>query len=52
MEKFGKSQPVKRVEDQRFLTGTGRYVDDIAPDGALHAVYLRSPAARDSPATD
>ncbi|WP_428928422.1 xanthine dehydrogenase family protein molybdopterin-binding subunit [Marinibacterium sp. SX1] len=45
MEKFGKSQPVKRVEDQRFLTGTGRYVDDIAPDGALHAVYLRSPAA-------
>ena len=30
MEKFGKSQPVKRVEDVRFLTGQGRYVDDIA----------------------
>jgi carbon-monoxide dehydrogenase large subunit len=35
MEKFGKSQPVKRFEDTRFLTGHGRYVDDIAPEGAL-----------------
>ncbi|MCF7701209.1 xanthine dehydrogenase family protein molybdopterin-binding subunit [Loktanella sp. M215] len=42
MEKFGKSQPVTRVEDQRFLTGQGRYVDDIAPDGALFAVFVRS----------
>ncbi|MEL7212981.1 MAG: xanthine dehydrogenase family protein molybdopterin-binding subunit [Pseudomonadota bacterium] len=45
MEKFGKSQPVKRVEDVRFLTGAGRYVDDIAPDGALHGFVLRSPLA-------
>jgi len=45
MEKFGKSQPVKRVEDTRFLTGRGRYVDDIAPDTALHAVVLRSQMA-------
>jgi carbon-monoxide dehydrogenase large subunit len=45
MEKFGKSQPVVRVEDQRFLTGQGRYVDDIAPDGALYAHVLRSPVA-------
>jgi carbon-monoxide dehydrogenase large subunit len=45
MDKFGKSQPVKRVEDLRFLTGAGRYVDDIAPDGALHAYVLRSPVA-------
>ncbi len=45
MEKFGKSQPVKRVEDVRFLTGEGRYVDDIAPENALHAFYLRSPMA-------
>lgn len=45
MEKFGKSQPVKRVEDVRFLTGEGRYVDDIAPEGALHAFFLRSPVA-------
>lgn len=45
MDKFGKSQPVKRVEDVRFLTGQGRYVDDIAPRDALHAVFLRSPVA-------
>ena len=45
MEKFGKSQPVTRFEDQRFLTGHGRYVDDIAPVGALFAHVLRSPVA-------
>ncbi len=45
MDKFGKSQPVKRVEDTRFLTGRGQYVDDIAPEGALHAYFLRSPVA-------
>ena len=45
MEKFGKSQPVKRVEDVRFLTGQGQYVDDIAPDGALHAFVFRSAVA-------
>ena len=45
MEKFGKSQPVKRVEDVRFLTGHGRYVDDIAPEGALHGYFLRAPVS-------
>ncbi|WP_137701627.1 xanthine dehydrogenase family protein molybdopterin-binding subunit [Marimonas lutisalis] len=45
MEKFGRSQPIRRVEDQRFLTGQGRYVDDIAPEGALHAYFLRSDVA-------
>ena len=45
MDKFGKSQPVRRMEDQRFLTGRGRYVDDIAPEGALHAFVFRSPVA-------
>ena len=45
MEKFGRSQPVKRFEDQRFLTGQGRYVDDIAPEGALHAFFLRATVA-------
>lgn len=45
MEKFGKSQSVKRTEDLRFLTGQGRYVDDIAPAGALFAHFLRSPVA-------
>ncbi|MBQ2260805.1 MAG: xanthine dehydrogenase family protein molybdopterin-binding subunit [Loktanella sp.] len=45
MEKFGKSQSVTRVEDLRFLTGTGRYVDDVAPDGALYAWFLRAGVA-------
>lgn len=45
MDKFGKSQPVRRFEDARFLTGQGRYVDDIAPDGALHAVFVRASVA-------
>ncbi|NVO28905.1 xanthine dehydrogenase family protein molybdopterin-binding subunit [Donghicola sp. C2-DW-16] len=45
MEKFGKSQSVTRREDLRFLTGEGRYVDDIAPEGALRAVFVRSPVA-------
>lgn len=45
MDKFGKSQPVKRVEDIRLLVGQGRYVDDIAPADALHAYVFRSPVA-------
>ncbi|WP_085308159.1 xanthine dehydrogenase family protein molybdopterin-binding subunit [Planktotalea arctica] len=45
MEKFGKSQPVKRTEDMRFLTGAGRYVDDIAPKDALFGYVFRSPVA-------
>ena len=45
MEKFGRSQPVRRLEDARFLTGQGRYVDDIAPEGALYAHVLRSTVA-------
>ena len=28
-----------------FWPGEGRYVDDIAPEGALHAYFLRSPVA-------
>ena len=37
-----------RTEDPRLLTGRGRYVSDIHPDGALHGVFLRSehPRAR------
>jgi len=31
---------LRRLEDRRFLTGTGRYVN---PPGQLHAVVLRSP---------
>jgi carbon-monoxide dehydrogenase large subunit len=45
MDKFGKSQPIKRTEDVRFLVGEGRYVDDIAPRNALHGFFFRSPVA-------
>ena len=45
MDKFGKSQPITRLEDQRFLTGFGKYIDDIAPADALHAFVFRSPIA-------
>ncbi|MCF2869931.1 xanthine dehydrogenase family protein molybdopterin-binding subunit [Octadecabacter sp. G9-8] len=45
MDKFGKSQSVKRVEDVRFLTGGGRYVDDIAPLGSLRGYVVRSSVA-------
>src|SRR5476651_584760 len=37
--------PVRRREDQRFLTGRGRYADDTAPTDALAVLYLRSPYA-------
>ena len=36
---------VKRKEDQRFLTGLGRYTDDINLHGQLYAYILRSPVA-------
>ncbi|MBF9051474.1 molybdopterin-dependent oxidoreductase [Roseobacter sp. HKCCD9010] len=45
MTKFGTSQPVTRLEDTRLLTGHGRYIDDIAPEGALFGYVLRSPVA-------
>ena len=44
MQKFGQAQPVRR-EDMRFLTGTGGYVDDTAPEGALTAWFLRADVA-------
>src|SRR6516164_2411880 len=34
---------LRRLEDERFLTGQGRYVDDVALPGQLHGVVLRSP---------
>ncbi len=45
MAKFGAAQGKGRLEDLRFLTGGGRYVDDIAPRGALVAYFLRAQAA-------
>jgi carbon-monoxide dehydrogenase large subunit len=37
--------PVHRLEDKPLLTGSGRFVDDIAMPGLLHAVFVRSPHA-------
>ena len=45
MMKFGFGQPLTRKEDDALLRGAGRYVDDVAPEGALHAVVVRSPHA-------
>ena len=39
-------QRVARSEDARFLTGHGRYVDDITLPGMLHAAFARSDVAR------
>jgi len=36
---------VKRREDARFVTGAGAYLDDLAFDGLVHAVVVRSPHA-------
>jgi carbon-monoxide dehydrogenase large subunit len=38
-------QRVRRREDPRFITGQGRFVDDIRLPGALHATFIRSPWA-------
>jgi aerobic carbon-monoxide dehydrogenase large subunit len=43
--KFGIGQPLKRYEDQRLLTGKGRYTDDITLPGMAVAVVLRAPVA-------
>lgn len=40
---FGK--PVQRLEDERLLTGRGRYVDDRRVVGALHVAIVRSDQA-------
>jgi len=36
---------IERREDLRFLRGRGQYVGDLAPNGLLHAVILRSAVA-------
>jgi carbon-monoxide dehydrogenase large subunit len=43
MEGIGAS--VVRKEDKRFITGKGRYVDDIKLVGMTHAHFIRSPHA-------
>jgi carbon-monoxide dehydrogenase large subunit len=45
VNKFGIGQPVPRVEDPRFITGRGRYVDDIELPHQCHGVVVMSPHA-------
>ena len=45
MKQFGIGQPVRRVEDRRFLTGHGHYLDDVTRPRQAQAVMLRSPHA-------
>ena len=46
MSETGIGASVKRREDLRFITGAGRYTDDIDQPGQAYAVFLRSPHAR------
>ena len=39
----GIGDAVLRKEDRKFVTGEGRYVDDLKLPGMLHAVFVRSP---------
>ncbi len=41
----GLGAAVPRVEDERMLTGKGRYVDDMSMPGTCHACVVRSPHA-------
>ena len=45
MKQFGIGQPVRRVEDRRFITGHGSYLDDISRPRQAYAFMLRSPHA-------
>ena len=45
IEQYGIGQPVRRKEDFRFLTGGGRFTDDINLPGQAHGAVLRSPHA-------
>jgi CO/xanthine dehydrogenase Mo-binding subunit len=42
----GFSQPARRREDPRLLTGTGRYSDDVNLPGQAYARFVRSPHAQ------
>src|SRR5207248_10741102 len=36
---------VARVEDRRFLTGKGTYIENLSLEGALAVTFVRSPLA-------
>jgi aerobic carbon-monoxide dehydrogenase large subunit len=39
------SNSVRRLEDRRFITGTGSFIDDVNLPGQAHAAIVRSPHA-------
>jgi carbon-monoxide dehydrogenase large subunit len=45
MNRDDSARSVRRFEDLRFLTGRGRYVEDVAVPVEAHAYVLRSPHA-------
>src|SRR5882724_13327070 len=45
MSATGIGAAVRRKEDQRFITGKGRYTADIERPGQAHAYFVRSPHA-------
>ncbi|MBS0517151.1 MAG: xanthine dehydrogenase family protein molybdopterin-binding subunit [Proteobacteria bacterium] len=45
MAAFGKAQYIKRVEDDRLLTGTGGFTDNLSRPNQVHVVLVRSPHA-------
>ncbi|MEK9646501.1 MAG: xanthine dehydrogenase family protein molybdopterin-binding subunit, partial [Alphaproteobacteria bacterium] len=42
IETGGIGRPVRRKEDRRFVTGSGRYTTDVAIPGQAHMVVVRS----------
>lgn len=42
-QRFGSGQSVRRIEDEGLLKGLGQFTDDLAPEGQLRLVFVRSP---------
>ena len=43
MTATGIGASVRRKEDRRFITGQGRYTDDLNRPGQAYAFFVRSP---------
>lgn len=43
--RIGIGRPILRREDRRLVTGEGRYIGSIEPEGMLHARFIRSDLA-------
>ena len=43
--KFGIGQPLRRIEDNRLLSGNGLYTDDISFKNQAYMHIVRSPHA-------